>query len=84
MEQYIDLAIPMLLIFYFLRLCYAPLKLGVTIIVNRVSGFACLWLLNLISGFTGIFFHITLVSVLIARSLGLPGIALLGLLQIAM
>lgn len=84
MEQFIDLAIPILLIFCFIRLCYAPLKLGVKIIVNGVSGFACLWLLNLISGFTGIFFPINLVTVLIAGFLGLPGIALLGLLQIAL
>ena len=82
MEQFADLAIPVLLIICFIRLCYAPLKLGVKLIVNGAGGFACLWLLNLISGYTGVYFPINLVTVLIAGFLGLPGIALLGLFQI--
>ena len=81
MEQILDFAIPLLLIFCFLRLMYAPLKLGAKLIVNNISGFASLWLLNLISGFTGIWFPINLVTVLISGFLGLPGIALIGLLQ---
>jgi len=82
MEHFVDIAIPVLLIFCFIRLCYAPLKLGVKFLVNGASGFVCLWLLNLISGYTGVLFPINLVTVLIAGFLGLPGIALLGLLQI--
>lgn len=83
MERFLDIAIPVLLIFCFLRLCYAPLKLGVKFLVNGAGGFVSLWLLNLISGFTGVFFPINLVTVFLAGFLGLPGIALLGLLQIA-
>ena len=82
MEQFLDLAIPILLIICFLRLLYTPLKLGAKLIVNSVSGFSCLWLLNLISGFSGVWFPINLVTVLISGFLGLPGIALIGLLQL--
>ena len=82
MEQFVDLAIPILLIICFLRLCYAPMKLGAKLLVNTAGGFLCLWLLNLIYGFTGLYFPINLVTVLIAGFLGIPGIALLGLLQI--
>ena len=82
MERFLDLLVPVLLVICFIRICYAPLKLGAKLLINGAGGFACLWLLNLISGFTGIFFPINLVTVAIAGFLGLPGIALLGLLQI--
>ena len=45
-------------------------------------GFACLWLLNSVSGFTGIAFPINAVSVLIAGFCGLPGIGLMALLAV--
>ena len=81
MEQFFSLLIPAMLVFCFIRLCLAPMKLAVKIGVNTVSGFICLWLLNLISGFTGILFPINAVTALIAGFLGLPGIAVLGILQ---
>lgn len=81
MEQFLNLAIPVFLIFCFLRLCVMPLKLTWKIGVNAVSGFACLWLLNLISGFTGLMFPINAVTALIAGFLGLPGIAVIGIMQ---
>lgn len=81
MEQFISLLIPILLVYCFLRLCAAPLRLGWKLGVNAGSGFVCLWLLNLISGFTGLLFPINLVTALISGFLGLPGIALVGLMQ---
>lgn len=82
MEHFLSLLIPVLLVFCFIRLCLAPMKLAAKIAVNAVSGFLCLWLLNLISGFTGILFPINAVTALIAGFLSLPGIALLGLMQV--
>lgn len=82
MDSFLNLAICVVLVFCFLRLCLAPLRLGWKITVNTLSGFVCLWLLNLISGFTGILFPINAVTALIAGFLGLPGIALLAVLQI--
>jgi inhibitor of the pro-sigma K processing machinery len=81
LEQFLNLIIPAFLVCCFLRLCVMPLKLGWKIGVNTVSGFACLWLLNLISGFTGLLFPINAVTALIAGFLGLPGIAVVGFLQ---
>lgn len=81
MEQFLNLLIPALLIFCFLKLCAAPLKWVWKIGINTVCGFLCLWLLNLISGFTGMLFPINTVTALIAGFLGLPGIALLAVLQ---
>ena len=82
MERFFALVIPVVLLFLFIRLCLAPLKLGWKLAVNTASGFICLWLLNLISGFTGILFPINAVTALITGFLGLPGIILLAAIQL--
>ena len=81
MEQLLSVLIPVLLIFLLLRIIAAPLRLGIKILLNSACGFACLWLLNWISGFTGIFFPINPVTASIAGFLGLPGIGLLAAAQ---
>ena len=82
MENFASLLIPVVLIAVVLRLMAAPLKLGVKLAVNALGGLVCLWLLNWISGFTGVQFPINAVTVLIAGFLGLPGIALLAAAQV--
>ena len=81
MENVLSLAVPVLLVFLLLRIIAAPVRLGVKVLLNSVCGFACLWLLNWIAGFTGIFFPINPATVVIAGFLGLPGIALLAVSQ---
>ena len=81
MENILSLLIPVLAVFLLLRLIALPVRLGVKLVINGLGGFLCLWLLNWISGFTGIFFPINAVTVLIAGFLGLPGIALLAVAQ---
>ena len=81
MENILSLAVPVFLVFLLLRIIAAPVRLGVKVLLNSACGFGCLWLLNWISGFTGIFFPINPVTVIIAGFLGLPGIALLAVSQ---
>ncbi|MBR2047301.1 MAG: pro-sigmaK processing inhibitor BofA family protein [Oscillospiraceae bacterium] len=81
MEDFLNIFIPVVLFFGFLRLCLVPLKWFWKLGLNSLCGFACLWLLNLISGYTGIFFPINLVTASIAGFLGIPGIILLWLVQ---
>lgn len=81
MENILSLLVPVLLVFLLLRVIAMPVRLGVKILINSACGFACLWLLNWIAGFTGIFFPINPVTALIAGFLGLPGIALLAVVQ---
>ena len=50
--------------------------------IHSGCGFLCLWLLNTVSGFTGIAFPINAATVLIAGTLGLPGIGLLTILAV--
>ena len=82
MENFVSLLVPLVLIGLLLRLIAAPLKLGVKLVVNSLAGLICLWLLNWISGFTGVLFPINAVTVIAAGFLGLPGIGLLAAAQL--
>lgn len=81
MENILTLLIPVVVGILVLKFFFSQIGCLWKIAVNSVSGFICLWLLNLISGFTGIFFEINIVTVLIAGFLGIPGIILLVLGQ---
>ena len=81
MEQFFTILIPLALAFGFIWLCLIPLGWVWKIGINSLGGFACLWLLNLISGFTGFFFPINLITASIAGFLGIPGILFLILAQ---
>ncbi len=82
MENFISILIPAALAVGFLRLCMAQIKWIWKLGINSLAGFMSLWLMNLISGYTGIFFPINFLTACIAGFLGLPGILLLTLLQI--
>ena len=82
MENFLTILIVLSLCAGFLRLCLIPMKWFWKIGINSLCGFICLWLLNLISGFTGVFFPINLVTAAIAGFLGIPGILFLYLAQV--
>ena len=81
MENFAAIFITALLIFGLLQLIALPIQWSVKILLNSACGFLCLFLLNTISGFTGIYFPINYVTVVIAGFLGLPGIGALALVQ---
>ena len=81
MENFAALAIAALLVFGLLRLIALPIQWGMKLLLNSVCGFLCLFILNSISGFTGIRFPINSVTVVIAGFLGLPGIGAMALMQ---
>ena len=82
METFVTLLIPALLGFGLLRLLALPVKLLCKFAIHSGCGFLCLWLLNTVSGFTGIAFPINAVTTLTAGALGLPGIGLLAVLAL--
>ena len=82
MEKFVTLLIPALLALVLVRVALAPVKLVWKLLANGACGFACLWLLNTVAGFTGIYFPINAVTVLISGTLGLPGIGFLALLGV--
>jgi len=81
MENFAAILIPFILLGLLLRLMVLPIRWCWKLILNSACGFVCLWLLNSVSGFTGLYFPINFVTAIIAGFLGLPGIGLLAILQ---
>ena len=82
MEELVTLLIPAMLAVILIRTLLLPIRLTLKALVYSGCGFFCLWLLNAISAFTGIFFPINAVTTLTAGFLGLPGIGILALLAV--
>ena len=81
MEIFVTILIPVLLGIVLIRALLLPMKLIVKLALHSGCGFLCLWLLNTVSGFTGIYLPVNAVTVLIAGFLGIPGIGLIALLE---
>ena len=77
MENILALIIPVLIAVLVFKLLVSQVKRIWKIAVNSLSGFICLWLLNLASGITGIVFEINFITTLLVGFLGVPGIILL-------
>ena len=56
MENILALIVPVLIAIFVIKLLLSQVKLIWKLAVNSLSGFICLWLLNLASGLTGIVF----------------------------
>lgn len=84
MEKFISLLIPIIMLCGLIRIMLIPMKLIWKLLINAACGFVCLWLLNTIAGFTGVYFPINLVTAITAGFLGLPGIGLLALVQVVL
>ena len=82
MEEFVTLLIPALLALVLVRLLLIPMKFIFKLLIHSGCGFLCLWLLNTVSGFTGVYLPINAVTVLTAGFGGLPGIGLIALLEI--
>ena len=82
MKSFATLIIPVFLVFLLLRVIALPLRWFWKISINSACGFFCLWLLNAVAAFTGVYFPVNAVTVIIAGFLGLPGIAALALAQL--
>ena len=79
MENILTLLIPVVVGILVLKFFFSQIGCLMKIVVNSLSGFVCLWLLNLISAYTGIVFEINFVTALLVGFLGIPGIILLVL-----
>lgn len=81
MENIFALIVPVLIAIFVIKLLLSQVKLVWKLAVNSLSGFICLWLLNLASGLTGIVFEINFITALVVGFLGIPGILLLLVFQ---
>ena len=83
MENFVTLLIPAFLSVVLIRMLLLPMKFLCRLALHSGCGFLCLWLLNTVSGITGIYLPVNAITVLIAGLLGVPGIGLIALLEIA-
>lgn len=82
MENFVSILIPALLVCALVRLMALPIRWFWKLSINSACGFLCLWLLNSVATFTGLYFPVNAVTVVIAGFLGLPGIGVLALVQL--
>ena len=82
MENIITFAIPILVGWLILKVLLKPIKWAGKLAIHALAGFLCLWLLNCVSGFTGLELPINAVTVLLSGTLGIPGILLVILLEL--
>ena len=64
-----------------LRVFSAPLRVALRLLANTLLGFLALWVVQLTSGLTGIALGMNLWNALVVGILGVPGFALLLLIQ---
>ena len=64
-----------------LRVFSAPFRLALKLLLNTLLGFLALWLVQLTAGLTGIALGLNLWNALVIGVLGVPGLALLLLVQ---
>lgn len=81
MENLIPLLLPALVAFIVVKLLLKPMKWTLRAAIHGLGGFVCLWLVNTTAVFTGLALPVNAVTVLLAGTLGIPGLALVTLLE---
>ena len=77
MPEIISIVVVLVLAFLFIKLLSKPMKWILKLLINTAAGYVALFLLNLLSNFTGIVFDLNFASAAIVGILGLPGVAVL-------
>lgn len=75
------IVICILLIVLLFKIIKTPLKWALKLLLNAISGFFALVILNFFGGIVGLNLTINLINCLVAGILGLPGVILLLLLK---
>lgn len=83
MENIVTLMLPLVLTCMAVKFLFLPIRHGIKLTLHAGCGFLCLWLLSGVSGYTGISLPVNAVTVFIAGTLGIPGIGLIALLELA-
>ena len=77
MTQTITVVAIVIFAFLFIRLISTPMRWLFKLLINTGCGFVSLFLLNLLSGVTGVVFELNFISAAIVGVLGLPGVVIL-------
>ena len=82
MEKTAIFLIPILMAVILVRLLLKPVRLGIKLAAHSACGFLCLWLLNWVAPFTGIYLPVNPATILSGGLLGIPGICIVALLEV--
>lgn len=77
-------AIGLVLLFFLIRMFYAPLKIALKLIGNAIVGGVFLVFVNFIGSIVGIQIGVNIFTAVTAGVLGVPGVALMLILQVAL
>lgn len=81
METFGAMMIPVLTLILLMKMMVLPLRLCARLALHGGCGFLCLWLVNSVSIFTGVYIPVNTVTALTAGFLGVPGIGVMVLLE---
>jgi len=77
-------AVGIVLLFFLIRIFYAPLKIAVKLMGNALAGGLFLLFVNLVGGVVNVRIGINIFTTLVVGILGIPGAALMLILQVVL
>ena len=77
-------AVGLVLLFFLIRIFYTPLKFALKLIGNAIAGVLFLLFVNLVGGIVNIQIGINIYTALTVGLLGIPGAALMLILQVVL
>ena len=77
-------AVGLVLLFFFIRIFYAPLKFALKLLGNAVAGGLFLLFVNLVGGIVNIQIGVNILTAVTVGLLGIPGAALMLILQVVL
>lgn len=82
MSEIISIVAVIIFAFIFIKLISTPMRWIMKLLINAGCGFVSLFLLNMLSGYTGIVFDLNLFSSVLVGLLGLPGVGILLVIKL--
>lgn len=77
MQGILAVVVPVVFILVLIKIIMTPMKWIIKLLLNTGCGFVCLFLMNMLSGITGIVFELNFATAAIVGILGIPGILIL-------
>lgn len=82
--EYLSFLVALIVLYIVLKIIAAPVKIIIKLMINAFIGGVVLFLINLVGAGFGFVLNITWLTSLIVGIFGVPGVALVILLQIVM
>jgi len=77
-------AIGLIMLFFIIRVFYTPIKIALKLLFNAIAGGIFLLFINVVGGIVNIQIGINIFTALVVGVLGVPGAALMLILQVVL